>query len=221
MAVDPALALPLFSTPVAVFELPNLDEVNRELAERLLAEEQTAPSWKRANVGGWHSAPDLSRRPEACYRTLLRAVVDQVGHVVAGLAADADAEIEAGGGRGRGGAPLPRYRYGVTAWAMILRAGGYVVTHDHGDAHWSVAYYVDAGDPAPAPSGHLVFLDPRRGGRPIPELPLFPSTFELPARTGALVVFPGWLQHYVHAYRGERPRICISCNLTMELAPPG
>lgn len=219
--MDPMLALPLFSTPVAVFELPKMEDVNRELAERLLAEEEQVPSWRRANVGGWHSAPDLSRRPEACYRTLMRAVVDQVGHLVAGLAVDADAEIEAGGGRGRGGAPLPRFRYGVTAWGMILRDGDYVVTHDHGDAHWSVAYYVDAGDEAPPPSGHLVFLDPRRGGRPIPELQLFPSTFELPARTGALVVFPGWLQHYVHAYRGERPRICISCNLTMDVVPPG
>ena len=220
MVVDPALALPLFSTPVAVFALPGMEAQNRELAERLLAEEQAVPSWKRANVGGWHSVPDLSRRPEACYRAVMRSVVDQVAHMVAGLAADADAEIEAGGGEARGG-PLPRFRYGLTAWAMILRGGDYVITHDHGDSHWSVAYYVDAGDEAAPPSGNLVFIDPRRSGRTIPELQLFPSTFELPARTGSLVVFPGWLQHYVHAYRGERPRICISCNVTMDPAPPG
>jgi hypothetical protein len=30
-----------------------------------------------------------------------------------------------------------------------------------------------------------------------------------------LVVFPGWLQHYVHPYRGTRPRVAIACNLTM------
>jgi uncharacterized protein (TIGR02466 family) len=144
----------------------------------------------------------------------MRAVVDSVGTHVAALAAHAGharhAEIDA----------LPAYRYAVTAWAMILRSGHYVIPHDHGDAHWSVAYYVDAGDDRPAPSGRIAFLDPRRSGRSIPELSLFGETFDLAPRTGALVIFPGWLQHYVHPYRGERPRICVSCNLTMELAAP-
>lgn len=217
MVVDPVLALPLFSTPVAVFELPEMEETNRELTERLLAEEQVVPSWKRANVGGWHSAPTLSQRPEACYRKLMRAVVDQIAHLVGGLAAQANEELLEQGGTPR---PPPRYRYGLTAWAMVMRQHHYVIPHDHGDSHWSVAYYVDAGDEdAPPPSGHLVFQDPRRSGKPIPELDLFPTTFELPARTGALVVFPGWLQHYVHAYRGVRPRICVSCNITMDVAP--
>ncbi|HEU4729552.1 MAG TPA: TIGR02466 family protein [Kofleriaceae bacterium] len=206
--VEPSLALALFSTPVVAFDLPEMDDVNHALAAELLAEERAAPSWQRANVGGWHSVPDLSRRAEPHTRALMRAIVDHVARHVAALAADAGAE------------QLPAFRYGVTAWAMILRRGDYVVPHDHGDAHWSVAYYVDAGDDLPAPSGHLAFLDPRRGGRPIPELTLFPSTFDLAPRTGALVIFPAWLVHYVHAYRGDRPRICISANLTMEAAAP-
>jgi uncharacterized protein (TIGR02466 family) len=136
----------------------------------------------------------------------MREVVDAVGATVAALANDA------------GVTELPAFRYAVTAWAMVMRAGHYVTTHDHGDAHWSAAYYVDAGDDRPAPSGRLAFLDPRRGGRTIPGITLFPSMFDLAPRTGALVLFPGWLQHYVHAYVGERPRICVSCNLTMDLA---
>jgi uncharacterized protein (TIGR02466 family) len=205
--VEPSLALALFPTPVVVLDLPAMDDVNREIAGLLLAEEQAVPSWHRANVGGWHSAPDLSRRSHPCFRTLMRAVVDMVSRNVAALAA----EVEI--------AQVPPFRYGVTAWAMILRDGHYVMTHDHGDVHWSVAYYVDAGDDAPAPSGRLAFLDPRRSGRTIPDMALFPSTFDITPRTSALVIFPGWLQHYVHAYRGQRPRICISCNLLMEVAP--
>lgn len=208
--IEPSLALAMFPTPLVVLDLPAMDELNHELATLLLAEEQTIPSWQRANVGGWHSVPDLSRRSQPCYRALMRIVVDQVSNNVAALAAAADV------------AQLPAFRYGVTAWGMILRDGHYVTTHDHGDVHWSVAYYVDAGDDAPPPSGRLAFLDPRRSGRMIPEVPLFPSTFDLAPRTSALVIFPGWLQHYVHAYRGKRPRICISCNLTMETvaSPP-
>src|ERR1043166_6508596 len=205
--VEPTLAVALFSTPIIVLDLPGMAEVNAEIAAVLLAEEKTVPSWQRANVGGWHSVPDLSRRPQPCFRTLMRAVVDEVGNTVAAVAAQAEIE------------ELPAFRYAVTAWAMVMRNGHYVMTHDHGDVHWSVAYYVDAGDEAPAPSGRLAFLDPRRSGRTIPEVTLFPSTFDVAPRTGALVIFPAWLQHYVHASRGERPRICVSCNLTMDVVP--
>lgn len=206
--ITPVLAANLFPTPLVVLELPGMAGVNAELAALLLAEEEAAPSWQRANVGGWHSAPDLAGRPEAPYQTLMQALVEQVTHLVRALADDA------------GAASVPAFRYGVTAWAMILREGHYVTVHDHGDAHWSVAYYVDAGDDAPAPSGRLAFLDPRRGGRPIPGLTLFPTTFDLAPRTSALVIFPSWLQHHVHPYRGSRPRICISANVTMEAAAP-
>ena len=206
--VEPSLAVALFATPIVVLDLPGMAELNAQIAAELLAEEQTVPSWQRANVGGWHSVPDLSRRPQPWYRGLMRAVVDEVGGHVAALAAQAALPA------------LPAFRYAVTAWAMVMRNGHYVMTHDHGDVHWSVAYYVDAGDELPAPSGRLAFLDPRRSGRTIPEVALFPTTFDLAPRTSALVIFPGWLQHYVHAYRGERPRICVSCNLTMDPAPP-
>jgi len=206
--VEPSLAVALFSTPIVVIDLPAMADINGEIAAQLLAEEQTVPSWHRANIGGWHSVPDLSRRSQPCFRALMRAVVDQVGNNVAALAAENGVER------------MPAFRYAVTAWAMVMRDGHYVMTHDHGDVHWSVAYYVDAGDDMPAPSGRLAFLDPRRSGRTIPELSLFPSTFDIAPRTSALVIFPGWVQHYVHAYRGERPRICVSCNLTMDVVPP-
>lgn len=71
----PSLALSAFATPIVMIDLPDLAEVNAELTARLLAEAEAAPSWQRANVGGWHSAPDLSGRPEACYRTDRKSVV--------------------------------------------------------------------------------------------------------------------------------------------------
>jgi uncharacterized protein (TIGR02466 family) len=206
--IEPSLAVALFPTPIVMIDLPGMADINREIAAQLLAEEQTVPSWHRANVGGWHSVPDLSQRPQPWFRAVMRAVVDEVGNNVAALAAAAGIER------------LPRFRYAVTAWAMVMRNGHYVMPHDHGDVHWSVAYYVDAGDELPAPSGRIAFLDPRRSGRTIPELTLFPSTFDIAPRTSALVIFPGWVQHYVHAYRGERPRICVSCNLTMDVVTP-
>ena len=202
---EPRDVFSLFPTPVVVFDLPAMDLVNRALATELLVEEQAVPSWKRANVGGWHSEPTLSQRPGAPYRTLMRAIVEHVGSVIQGLAAAV--EIES----------IPTYRYGVTSWAMIMRDGNYVTPHDHGESHWSIAYYVDAGDELPPPSGRLAFIDPRRSGRMIPEVDLLPTVFDIAPRTSSLVVFPGWLQHHVHAYRGQRPRICISANVTLDV----
>jgi uncharacterized protein (TIGR02466 family) len=206
--IEPSLAIGLFSTPLVVVDLPDMDAVNAEVSAQLLAEAQSVPSWHRANVGGWHSVPNLSQRPHPAFRTLMRAIVDQVTSVVRALASDMGID------------EIPQFRYGVTAWGMVLRDGHYVTIHDHGDVHWSVAYYVDAGDEAPEPSGRLAFVDPRRSGRSIPELELFPTSFDVKPRTSALVIFPGWLQHHVHAYRGQRPRICVSANLTMEVVAP-
>ena len=192
--------------PVIVFDLTDID--NEAIAMAVLEEERHVPSWQRANVGGWHSAPDLSQRSFPPIRALMNAIVENVGYSIAGLTA----------ARGLDPDKLPEFRFGLTSWAMVMRDGHYVSPHDHGDAHFSVAYYVDAGDERAPPSGRLAFLDPRRSGRSIPDVNLFPATFDIAPVTGSLVLFPGWLVHHVHAYRGERPRICVSANVTVERA---
>lgn len=202
-------SLALFPTPVGIFQLDGLDALNSELSARLLDERRAAPGVTRSNVGGWHSEPDLSRRPEPCWRALMQLVVDHAGQTMASF-------------RDPESPPMPHFRYGLQAWAMVMSDGDYTVLHDHGDAHWSAVYYIDEGEappPAHPQSGALVFSDPRRGGRPIPGLELVPGTFALRPRTGMLVIFPGSLQHYVHAYRGARPRICVSVNIVLDLAP--
>ncbi|MDQ3370911.1 MAG: 2OG-Fe(II) oxygenase family protein [Myxococcota bacterium] len=206
--IEPSLAISPFPTPIWVFDLPEMEAINAALATSLLAEAARVPSVQRSNIGGWHSAPDLSRRSDPMIQRLMQTIIDQVDAGIGGFAA------------GVGVTELPRFRYALTAWAMIMRDGDYVVPHDHGDAHWSSAYYVDAGEPGPAPAGRLAFLDPRRSVRAIPGLPLFPSVFDIAPRTGSLVIFPAWLQHHVYPYRGGRPRICISCNVTVDVADP-
>ncbi|OLE20156.1 MAG: hypothetical protein AUG50_01570 [Betaproteobacteria bacterium 13_1_20CM_3_63_8] len=195
----------LFPTPLFVYDVPNVEDMNCELGERLRAEAQASPGVRRANVGGWHSPPDLALRPDPCYRAMMKMIVDHVGAT--------HSKIVSAMGR----APSPPWSFAAQAWAMVMRNGDYTIAHDHGEAHWSTTYYVDAGnaDLERTPdSGALAVLDPRRSGRPIPGLESG-STFTIRPRTGVLVVFPGWLQHYVHPYRGTRPRIAIACNITM------
>jgi uncharacterized protein (TIGR02466 family) len=201
--------LPLFATPLSMYELPELEQANRDITARLIAESEAAPGVQRSNVGSWHSRPDLALRPDPPFRLLVQAIVTKVRETVENLAR-------------QNGQQLPTMRMGASAWAMVMRNGDYTIPHDHADSHWSSVYYTDAGDADEAThpdSGMLAFVDPRHGGRPMPGLDLIGSTFTAKPADGRLYVFPGWLFHYVHAYRGTRPRVCISCNVNFELAP--
>jgi hypothetical protein len=103
---------------------------------------------------------------------------------------------------------------------MVCRDGGYVTPHDHADhSQFSVAWYADAGDADLAlhpDSGRIVFQDPRRVPSRIAGLEIHPPAFTIAPETGMVVVFPGWLTHWVHPYRGTRPRVVISGNLRLE-----
>jgi len=193
-----------------MYDLPGMEEINRDLTARLVAESISLPSVHRSNVGGWHSQ-NLAGRPEACFRNLLQSIVTRVRETVQGLAQEKVAA-------------LPAMRMGVHAWAMVMRNGDYTIPHDHSEVHWATVYYADAGDAdetSEHASGLLALVDPRHGGRPMPGLEnLLGSTFTVLPRTGRLVVFPGWLLHYVHAYRGQRPRVSISCNVVFEPSSP-
>ena len=200
----------LFATPIFVFVDAADAELDRELAGRLIVESEGAPGIARSNSGGWHSVPDLTRRPEACYQDLMGRVVARVQAAFIELARGQDVTVD------------QRYRFAVQAWAMVMRHGDHTVVHDHAEAHFSVVYYPDAGDADREmfpDSGKLCFVDPRRGGVVIPGVDLFPSQFAIEPRTGMLVVFPGYLQHFVHPYRGGRPRVSVSCNVRLEIDP--
>jgi uncharacterized protein (TIGR02466 family) len=199
--------LALFSTPVFTFLDPVDADLDRELTRRMVIESEQSPGIARSNSGGWHSVPDLSQRAEACFQTLMQRVVARVQAVFFELARGLEAPVDL------------RYRYGVQAWAMVMRHGDHTIVHDHSESHFSVVYYSDVGDADLArhpDSGKLCFLDPRRGGTVISGIDLFPSQFAVTPQAGQLVVFPGWLQHYVQPYRGVRPRVSISCNVRLE-----
>jgi uncharacterized protein (TIGR02466 family) len=191
-----------------MYDLADMEEVNRDLTARLVAESRSVPTVHHSNVGGWHSK-NLAGRPEAGFRNLLQSIVTRVRETVENLAQE----------KGQG---LPAMRMGAHAWAMVMRNGDYTIPHDHSEVHWATVYYLDAGDADEAAhpaSGLLALVDPRHGGRPMPGLEnLLGTTFTVLPRTGRLVVFPGWLPHYVHAYRGQRPRVSISCNFVFEPA---
>ena len=104
----------------------------------------------------------------------------------------------------------------MSAWATVLSGGGYATVHDHGDAHLSAVYWAAAGDPG-EPGGWLEFVDPRRSSLELPELPALQSRVRVRPKTGALVIFPGYLQHFVHPYHGQAPRVSLAANAVVSL----
>jgi len=193
--------IPLFSTHVFVFENPEYAPLNEAVSAELLKERDAHPGVVHSNVGGWHSVPDLSQRNSTVLDTLMRMAINHVRQCCVTLA---------------GTTSLPPYQYRVQGWGMVMEDGDYNIIHDNRSTDWYLVYDVDVeeADLEKFPqSGVISFIDPRRGQFTVPGVPLEPSTFNIFPKTGMMIVFPGWLQHYVHSYRGTRPRISISCNI--------
>jgi uncharacterized protein (TIGR02466 family) len=196
----------IFSSPVCL-RMVNDPGLAAALTTHLVAEAGSHPGITRSNIGGWHSVPDLTLRRSEPFPSFFQRLVSELDATLAELGA-------------RRRVAAPRYRYGIQSWAMVMARGDYTVLHDHAEAHLSGVFYADAGDPAPEPSGHLAFVRPGGGIADLPGLALAPTTFQVRPQTGLLVVFPGYLQHYVHAYQGQRPRVAISFNVRAEVVHP-
>jgi uncharacterized protein (TIGR02466 family) len=205
-------SLKAFETPIFVFDVPGVDALNAELGRYFLAERLEAPGVQVSNVGGWHSVPDLALRQQPVFRELCAMLAAHFRMATERVLLE------------RGYASAPPYGFGMTGWAMVMNPGDYTIVHDHAQATWSSAYYVDAGDAdmeVDPTSGVFVCVDPRRSSPATPGADLFPSSYELRPATGKLFVFPGYLQHYVHAYRGIRPRISIAANASVKFQAGG
>jgi hypothetical protein len=42
------------------------------------------------------------------------------------------------------------------------------------------------------------------------------DAYRVVPQTGMLLMFPAWLYHYVHPYRGTEPRISVAFNVTIQ-----
>jgi uncharacterized protein (TIGR02466 family) len=105
------------------------------------------------------------------------------------------------------------------AWANVARAGNYSKPHVHPNSNLSCVYYVDAGNAQAADeqSGVIEFMDPRnRPGMFASEGTVSFDAYRVVPQTGMLLMFPAWLYHYVHPYRGTEPRISVAFNVTIQ-----
>ncbi len=107
------------------------------------------------------------------------------------------------------------------SWASVYRAGDYCMPHSHLRSNASLVYMLDPGDADPEDelAAKLCFADPRIDAC-CPHEPGRVTQHLMPAMTpGTMVIFASDYLHSVNPYRGRRPRITLSWNVTLERLP--
>lgn len=195
---------PVFATLIGKFQYHEVEVLNAELMQLILAREQTTPSDDFANHGGWHSQTDLLEWPGNAVNTLRNWISDCLGQMVG--ATYQLPEVQGRAMPNRGG-------FFINAWANVSRRGNYHRMHNHPSSAWSGCYYVSSNSQPNSLAGVLEFYDPR----PYTEMVFTPGTpygqrMLVRPTPGLLVVFPSWLYHFVHPYDSDNPRISIAFN---------
>ena len=189
-----------FACPIYSFALED-----GEWREALLTD---IAAWRESDPGGhprsnrgraWHSRVEASKR--AAFGPLVSAAVDAATRVF----------------RNERYLGKSRVRLGEM-WANVIAEGGWHTPHQHGDSLWSGIYYAALPDDAPG----VVFRDPRTGvtSRALLADGERERDRHVPAAAaGTMLLFPGWLEHYVEPYMGSEPRVSVSFNVYQVRAP--
>jgi uncharacterized protein (TIGR02466 family) len=204
MGVKPGEMRTLFPTTIMQRRLDGIAMMNGRLREIVLGRMAKSPGIKASNVGGWHSDADLMEWKEPEARALCQAFLEA--------------------GRDATAAQLPpelngdiKVSFYGGCWANVNREGGYNKIHNHPGAVWSGCYYVSVGKPYAAPdtNGWIEFQDPRPGN-------LHGRNERIKPEEGLMLLFPGWLNHFVNPFHGEGERISIAFNLdvSVEVSQP-
>ena len=191
-----------FPTPVLAQVVHGVEGFNRELREIVEERARADAGSGGSNVGGWHSEPDFFTWPHPHAQQLLSWVRDAIARIT----------------RYTGGGDAGEIQLQAAAWANVLGPGGYNTPHTHPACMWSGVYYVETGTrPEGATSSGLIeFQDPRNAVEMIgvPGAP-FAGKLTFDPEPGLMLVFPSWLSHYVHPYRGEGLRVSIAFNVQL------
>jgi uncharacterized protein (TIGR02466 family) len=102
------------------------------------------------------------------------------------------------------------------AWVNVNPSGGANVVHNHPHAFYSGVYYLQASENA----GEIVFLNPvSEQGLTIPHhltekgSNYTSDRYSYSPRQDLLLLFPSYLNHYVHSNQSTQERICVAFNI--------
>lgn len=177
---------------------------NGLLEKRILERQSITPSEDYANSGGWHSPADLLEAQGQDIDWLRGIIAEGVNGMV-------QATMQLPEVKSRRSRPSGAFH--VVAWANISTLGNYHRMHNHPGSAWSGCYYVRSKTENDSLAGALELYDPR----PFAEMTDVPGTpygqrLLVRPEPGLLVLFPGWMYHFVHPVTTLEPRISIAFN---------
>jgi uncharacterized protein (TIGR02466 family) len=199
-----------YGTPMSRRVVKDAAALNEGLKRIVLEKEQAHPELgggarRFSSQGGWQSDSDLLQWPHKEIATLRAEFTASITRLMQ-LAGGDD--------------PNRRVlcEFSAVSWANVNRDGCYNVIHNHPGNHWSGVYYVSLGEPDPTVqwNGAIEFYDPRGGATAMP-VPGFNFGFSnaITPEPGTMIIFPSWLMHSVHPYKGPGVRISIALNATI------
>jgi uncharacterized protein (TIGR02466 family) len=174
---------------------------NAELADYALRLRTAEPGVTKSNAGGWHSAGNIFEREEPLIGVLaqhLQAAIQYVSVVAKQVTA-------------------PRINFQATlyGWINVNGRGDYNAPHYHPGNTWSGVYYIRTGSGVPnhPTSGRIEFIDPRTRCEVGPSDGVgHAGSVWISPTDGMLLIFPSYLEHYVHPYQGSGERITLAFN---------
>lgn len=110
-----------------------------------------------------------------------------------------------------------RHKLSVTkAWINVNPPGGYNVVHNHPNAFFSGVYYLQAREN----SGDIVLVSPVSGQNLTLPIHLVDKSnpynidrYFFTPQEDLLILFPAYLNHYVHPNQSTDERICVAFNI--------
>jgi uncharacterized protein (TIGR02466 family) len=177
-----------------------------DLALRLRAE---ARGTTKSNAGGWHSADNIFEREEPVVAQLAQHVQAALQHVSV-----VAKQITTG---------RVKFEASLFGWINVNGPGDYNTPHCHPGSTWSGVYYIRTGSEVPdrPNSGRIQFTDPRTRCEVGPTNGLaHSSTIWINPVDSMLLIFPSYLDHFVHPYFGTGERITLAFNSLVQTLTP-
>lgn len=105
------------------------------------------------------------------------------------------------------------------SWFIRYKKGGVVYPHHHDGSSWSCVYYIQVGEDASKKNGSTYFIRPYNSTSKVDfgSKYLRDDTHIFTAKEGKLLVWPSFLYHGSQSYTGDKNRMIISANLTVNI----
>jgi len=194
-----------FGVPLFTKKLAGFSKYQQPLIDCILEEMSRSPGGiNRSNRSGWHSEKNVHHWKNASTRWLVNQIAD--------FAKDCFADS-----LGNGQEQCVTLK---TSWANVNGPGAWNSPHGHFSATWSGVVFIAAegANDKTTRSGYLELLNPVQLG----PLSNPASSVTIQPQDGLMVLFPGYVLHWVHPNRTQHNRISIAFNLSVipkSLAP--